>query len=468
MIQVLIDSQLIQVGAETLTRSSTHGMVTKEMVGNAYEDFTYSSFGELSSITGKYNTTHVYSATYTRDALGRIVQINDKYGAAATQNHEYVFDSAGRLTDVKLGGTVVASYTYDSNSNRTSVTKGSTVNATYTSYDQLITYGTKTYTYNTNGELTSVVDSSSMPSGVHSYTYDTFGNLKTVTLPNADVITYVLDGLNHRTGVKLNGTLQKQYVWQDQFKIVAELDGSNNVTAEFIYGTGINVPDYMKKGGSVYKIITNHLGSVVAVVNTTTGAVAQQIVYDEFGNITSDTNPGFQPFGFAGGLYDNDTKLVHFNAREYDAETGRWMSKDPIGFNGGDTNLYGYVLQDPVNFVDPSGLLTPNAAPPRTIMPTGQNLTNMQCLESCLGGDLLVTGGQEQSGHTKNSKHSSNNACDIAGPNNGNPQTSDPNKVRQCAKSCGYSHGQFESFPSNPNRNHWHLQIGPGNGVPVL
>ena len=194
-----------------------------------------------------------------------------------------------------------------------------------------------------------------MPSGVHSYTYDTFGNLKTVTLPNADVITYVLDGLNRRTGVKLNGTLQKQYVWQDQFKIVAELDGSNNVTAEFIYGTGINVPDYMKKGGSVYKIMTNHLGSVVAVVNTTTGAVAQQIVYDEFGNITGDTNSGFQPFGFAGGLYDNDTKLVHFNAREYDAETGRWMSKDPIGFNGGDTNLYGYVLQDPVNFVDPNG-----------------------------------------------------------------------------------------------------------------
>ena len=62
------------------------------------------------------------------------------------------------------------------------------------------------------------------------------------------------------------------------------------------------------------------------------------------------------PFGFAGGLYDSDTKLTRFGYREYDAETGKWTAKDPIGFNGGDTNLYGYVLGDPVNLVDPEGL----------------------------------------------------------------------------------------------------------------
>ena len=70
----------------------------------------------------------------------------------------------------------------------------------------------------------------------------------------------------------------------------------------------------------------------------------------------TDTNPGFQPFGFAGGVYDRDTKLVRFGARDYDVETGRWTAKDPILFAGGDTNLYGYVLNDPVNFIDPEGL----------------------------------------------------------------------------------------------------------------
>ena len=55
-------------------------------------------------------------------------------------------------------------------------------------------------------------------------------------------------------------------------------------------------------------------------------------------------------------MYDTDTRLVRFGARDYDAEVGRWTTKDPIGFAGGDTNLYGYVFSDPINFIDPRGL----------------------------------------------------------------------------------------------------------------
>jgi len=91
-------------------------------------------------------------------------------------------------------------------------------------------------------------------------------------------------------------------------------------------------------------------------MNPETGAILQQIDYDVWGHITRDTNPGFQPFGFAGGLYDPDTGLTRFGARDYDAEIGRWTAKDPILFDGGDTNLYGYVSNDPVNWIDPEGL----------------------------------------------------------------------------------------------------------------
>jgi len=69
-------------------------------------------------------------------------------------------------------------------------------------------------------------------------------------------------------------------------------------------------------------------------------------------------SPGFQPFGYAGGLLDPDTGLVHFGAREYDPRTGRFTTKDPIGFAGGDTNHYGYALNDPINRTDPNGLLS--------------------------------------------------------------------------------------------------------------
>ena len=72
-----------------------------------------------------------------------------------------------------------------------------------------------------------------------------------------------------------------------------------------------------------------------------------------------DSAPEFTlPFGFAGGLYDADTGLIRFGYRDYDPEAGRWTARDPIGFEGGDSNLYGYVLGDPVNGVDPTGLST--------------------------------------------------------------------------------------------------------------
>jgi RHS repeat-associated protein len=92
------------------------------------------------------------------------------------------------------------------------------------------------------------------------------------------------------------------------------------------------------------------------VVNTADGTVAQRLDYDAFGRVMLDTNAGFQPFGFAGGLYDYQTGLVRFGARDYDSGIGRWANKDPIGFDGDGVNVYGYVLNDPINLVDPLGL----------------------------------------------------------------------------------------------------------------
>ena len=85
--------------------------------------------------------------------------------------------------------------------------------------------------------------------------------------------------------------------------------------------------------------------------------MVKRIDYDAFGNIINDSNPGLSiPFGFAGVLHDRDIGLVRFGYRDYDPDTGRWTAKDPIGFAAGDTDLFGYCFNDPVNWIDPFGL----------------------------------------------------------------------------------------------------------------
>jgi RHS repeat-associated protein len=117
-----------------------------------------------------------------------------------------------------------------------------------------------------------------------------------------------------------------------------------------------HTPTSYTENGNTYYIITDHLGSPREIVESN-GTILKTIDYDSFGNVIADSNPTLKiPFGFAGGLQDNDTGLVRFGYRDYDPSVGRWTARDPIGFAGGDTNLYGYVFSDPVNFVDLLGL----------------------------------------------------------------------------------------------------------------
>ncbi len=174
-------------------------------------------------------------------------------------------------------------------------------------------------------------------------------------------ITYAIDAQDRRIGRKENGNWTHKWLYQDNLNPIAELDENDRIRKAFIYTDKGNVPAYMltfdANGNALkqYRIVSDLLGSVRVVYDLATGNEVQRIDYDVWGNITNDTNPDLQPFGFAGGLYDQQTKLTRFGARDYDAETGRWTAKDPILFNGGDTNLYGYVLNNPVNWVDPNG-----------------------------------------------------------------------------------------------------------------
>lgn len=165
---------------------------------------------------------------------------------------------------------------------------------------------------------------------------------------------YEIDGLGRRIQNTINGKVKDTYIYSDQLSLAGLVGADGRVLQRYVYATKSHVPDYLIMNGEEYRIITDHLGSVRLVVRVADGSVVQELMHDEFGRVLKSTAPGFQPFGFAGGLYDHNSNLVQFGSRWYDPQFGRWISKDPIKFEGGD-NLYAYVLNNPINLIDVNG-----------------------------------------------------------------------------------------------------------------
>lgn len=352
--------------AQSIVRDTKSGLITKITVGKVQEDYTYNAFGELASKTITGNALPLLQLTYDaagagRDVLGRVTRFTEKVGAAAATSLDYKYDASNALTDVLLGASVREQYTYavGGTHNRTSaITPSGTVSTIVVdTRDRLTQYGNLTFDYWDNGDLKTRTNATT--SVVTTYDYDTLGNLKSVTTPNLTV-TYLLDGRGRRVWKKA-GSTTKQWLYRDGVHPVAELDAAGALVSTFVYGSRDDVPDLMIRGGKTYRLVTDQLGSVRMVVNVADPTdVPFKASYGAFGETTitvvAPATKDFVPFGFAGGMYDADTGLVHFGARDYDPVIGRWLSKDPILFAGGQFNLYAYLNSDPINRRDPLGL----------------------------------------------------------------------------------------------------------------
>lgn len=347
------DGLLTAAGALTLTRSVQNGLLTGSNVGVVSDAWEYNAFGEPRGYAASVSGTPLFQTTFTRDKLGRIKQKVETIDGVTT-TYEYDYDAAGRLVEVARNGALSSAYSYDPNGNRIDAltpAHPASISATYDAQDRLLSYGGATFTYTANGELRTKTETGA----VTTYSYDALGNLRFVQLPDGHQIEYLVDGRGRRVGKKVDGTLVQAFVWGSQLAPAAELDGSGNIVARFVYATKVNVPDYVVKGSTTYRIITDHLGSPRLVIDTTSGAVVQRMDYDEWGVVLRDSNPGFTPFGFAGGLWDVETRLVRFGARDYHSVTGRWMAKDPVGARVTSGALYPYGHGDAVNLIDTDG-----------------------------------------------------------------------------------------------------------------
>ncbi len=348
------DGYLVLAGALSLEKHPLHGLLTGSKLGKVNTFIEYNAFLEKTDDSAIYNNDVLYANVYMHDDLSRIIHVSETIQNEATIL-EFNYNSTGRLEEVRRNGTIASSYSYDANGNRiTETTSSGTFVSAYDAQDRLLSRGDEKYAYSEIGDLIEI--NNSVTGDRTTYDYDSVGNLISVMMSDGREISYIIDSRNRRVGKKINGVLQQGFLYKDQRNPVTEMDGSGNVVSRFVYGTKINVPDYMFNNGNIYRILSDRRGSPRLVINVDTGTVMQRLDYDEYGNVLQDTNPGFQPFGFAGGIFDIDTKLVHFDAREYDAHIGQWTAKDPGGFSSnGRTNLYEYASGDPVNRVDITG-----------------------------------------------------------------------------------------------------------------
>ncbi|MBI4508747.1 MAG: hypothetical protein HY698_03860 [Deltaproteobacteria bacterium] len=349
------DDLVVQGGALALVRDPDSGFVRATRLGKVSDHRDWNGYGELELVETRFEGTPVLTLSYVQDAMGRIAEVTESLGGITT-TIKHGYDAAGRLETVTRNGVLATSYQYDPNGNRLRRSSlDGTTTAKYDEQDRLVENGTKTYEHDADGQVVGVTDLASGKRTV--LAYDELGNLRGVDLPSGIRVSYLVDGQGRRIGRAVDGALVAGFLYEDVLRPAAELDALGNVVSVFVYASRGLVPDTMVKNGISYRFVVDHVGSPRLIVNSETGEIVQRMDYDEFGRVLLDTSPGFQPFGFAGGIYDPLTGFVRFGSRDYDAETGRFMARDPLLFAAGDANLYRYAFGDPVNQIDPTGEL---------------------------------------------------------------------------------------------------------------
>jgi RHS repeat-associated protein len=236
---------------------------------------------------------------------------------------------------------------------RTGLPSGIT-SATYDAANRLTNWAGNSYAYDANGNLTS--------DGVNTYSRDARNQL--ASMSGSANATFLYDPLGRRVSKTIGG-VTTGFLY-DGFNVAQELSGSTP-TANLLTG-GID-EIFTRTGATAENFLADGLGSTVATTDTT-GAVATQYSYEPFGNTSATGSVSSNAFQYTGRENDG-TGLFFYRARYYHPRTQRFISQDPIGFAGGDTNLYAYAFNSPTNFIDPSGLCAPACTLPIAAGPPG-------------------------------------------------------------------------------------------------
>ena len=216
---------------------------------------------------------------------------------------------------------------------------------------------TTRYRYDYENRLIKVEIEKGRHTQVVTFSYDPFGKRLSKTVGREDLHENG-KGQGHEGCDDGRQTPRTTYYLYDNEDIVMEYDERGETLASYLHGPGVDEPLAMERKDKVYFYHADGLGSITALTDKH-GNVVRKYDYDSFGNMAQEQREFGQPYAYTGREWDKETGLYYYRARYYDPMEGRFVSKDPIGFAAGDVNLYGYVQNNPVNWVDPSGLIRP-------------------------------------------------------------------------------------------------------------
>jgi len=373
-----LDTMTDSTGTTDYAYDALDRLLTITYPNNTTIAYTYDAVGNITSIATPFGTvSYSYYANnllhtitlpnsqqviYQYDAAGNLLQTDFPNGTAAA----YAYDSRNRLVALAnygLGEAVNAAYSYtlDGVGNRTQVDlfeplipgfDPGSIGYAYNLGNILATADGATYTHDANGNMTTKTNGTN----VTSYTYDSLNRLTAVNT-GTQTTQYIYNGLGQRVGRIVDG-VQTNYLIDPNgilTQVLAEMDDNGDLLAFYVYD-GAGLVAKVTPANGYYFYHYDGLGNTVAITDSS-GAIVNAYAYSPYGLVGSQETieNSFQYVGRFGVMAEGNG-LYFMRARYYDPEVGRFINKDPIGYAGG-MNLYGYVGGNPVNVIDPSGLL---------------------------------------------------------------------------------------------------------------
>jgi RHS repeat-associated protein len=365
------------VGANNLVLAyDAEGRVTNTASSGVNFGAAYDADGRLTSLT--YNGG-AFSVTYSYDSRDRLTRVSDSLSGAQI---DFTYDDAGRLTGMTRANAVNGAYTYDAAGRLTRIQEGSIIDIQYTlnaagevtaasftapldpggftnplvgnfSYDAAHQISASGYAFDARGRQiaspghTFAWNGASRLVGIDGMTLGYNGLSEIITRMQAG--TTLRYFYNHALGgapiiAEKNdtaGQFLRYYVWSPGGRMLYMIDAAN--------------------GNAVSYFHFDRVGSTLAL-SSAGGAVTDAYAYSPYGIPLGRTGTNQQPFTYIGAFgvrSESAAGLYHMRARYYDPATARFLSRDPIWPRLGDPqnlNPYEYVTENPLQFIDPTGL----------------------------------------------------------------------------------------------------------------